>query len=359
MSVLNERYNGELWADKARGQHIWLNGQKLVDFCMGSGTHLFGHAPEFLWSVVSDQFGRGTLYSVPNRLAEEYAAEFARHAPFDKLVFCNTGSEAVMRAFRIARACTGRHKIALVHGFHHGSYFDPDVVVIPQDDTFVEVLDEHRVAMVFVEPFQGSNPQLQLRFMRRLAAYCVERGILLGFDEVISGFRCPGAKGYDITPDLATYGKIAGGGFPIGLVAGKAGVMEVVRGGVFMGGTFSANPMSVRAGLEVIRRITPDVTGTLDGKAEDLMSRVNARCSSLSLMGVGSMLRLMFMPRCPRNCQDRDDNERGGKRAVYSGLLDGGVHVGPNGLIFLSTKHTDADIALLADRIVEQDACLG
>lgn len=358
MTVLNERYDGDLFAEKAKGRYIWINGKRLVDFSMGCGTHLFGHGPAFLAEAVSDQFKQGTLYCVPNRLAEEYAEEFSLHTPFEELVFCSTGSEAVMRAFRIARACTGRRKIALVDGYHHGSYVDPDVIGVPQDDTFEAVLEDRDVAMVFVEPFQGSNPQLQLEFMRQLEAYCLRRGILLGFDEIISGFRCPGSERYGLTPDLATYGKIAGGGFPIGIVAGKPGVMDIIRRGVPMGGTFSANPMSVRAGKTVIGSITEDVLAALDRGAEDLKSLVNSRCSNLGIMGVGSMLRLMFMEGIPRNCEDRDKRERGNRWAVFRGLIEGGVHVGHTGMIFLSTEHTDADIETLADKIVEQDKAL-
>lgn len=352
MTVLNERYSDSLFADKAKGRHVWINGRKLVDFCMGSGTHLFGHSPAFLARAVRRQLRRGTLYSIPNRLAEEYTDEFLQRTPFSDLVFCNTGSEAVMRAFRIARAYTGRSKIALVHGYHHGSYLDHDVVILPQDETFIAALDGLDVAMVFVEPFQGSNPQLQVPFMLALVGYCKTHGILLGFDEVISGFRCPGINRYGIVPDLATYGKIAGGGLPIGIVAGKPAVMEVVRKGVFMGGTFSANPLSVRAGMETIRRITPNVLTAVNRRAARLTAMVNAKCSRLSIMGVGSMLRLMFMKDRPQNCLDRDKRESGDKAAAYANLLKAGMYLGWNGMIFLSTKHTDADVELLANGIL-------
>lgn len=360
--ILNAGYNEKKIVSHAHKQYLYIDSEPYLDFSLCSGTNIFGHAPDFLTNKLIHQIAWGTAYGLPNTTAQEYAKEFSKHVPLESMVFCNSGSEAVMRAFRIARAYTKKPKIAIFEGSWHGSYdgtvfqnfptgINPqDVIVFPKDKSFHKLINlKNEIAMIFVEPFQGSNPQSDKQFMNTLQKYCRAYGILLGFDEIISGFRYPGINHYNIIPDIATYGKIAGGGFPIGIVAGKKEVMNVVNKGVFMGGTFSGNPITLTAGLEVMKRITPQVKKDLLYNADYLKTEVNSGSKNLMIMGVGSFLRLVFMKTAPINCADRDKNENKKlKERVYKKLFDKKIYLGSNGLIFLSTEHTKMDIEKLA-----------
>jgi glutamate-1-semialdehyde 2,1-aminomutase len=360
VQVLNAGYDGIKFVDKAHGKYIWVDGKKCLDFAYGGGVHLFGNSPRFITNAVKRQLGRGTQYSTPNHLVYEYAHEFSKHIPseLDSMVFANTGSEAVMRAFRIARAFTGKDKIAIFDGCWHGSYDQTvwtdypkgvwdsttSIVRLPHNNDCFRILQQKEdIAMVFLEPFRGSNPDTSSEWMDELYNHCKGLGILLGWDEIISGFRYHATRHFSILPDLITYGKVIGGGFPIGVVAGKSDVMEKIREGVFMGGTFSANPISLTAGLEVMRRIDNYVLTKLDNLGLVLQTRVNNACTNISMVGVGSFLRL----RCP-------DRER-----IIRNLLGGRVHLGLNGLVYLSTENCMDDVDKLVELLIEQDKIIG
>lgn len=356
MQVLNAGYEGIKFVDKAHGKYIWIGGKKCLDFAYGGGVHLFGNSPRFITNAVKKQLGRGTQYSTPNHLAHEYSCEFSKHIPdeLDSIVFANTGSEAVMRAFRIARAFTGRDKIAIFDGGWHGSYdqtvwtdypkglWDSAryVVKLPHNDDCFRILKrEEDIAMVFVEPFQGSNPRTSIDWMVELSNHCKSENILLGWDEIISGFRYPATQHFSMLPDLITYGKVIGGGFPIGVVAGKSEVMNKISEGVFMGGTFSANPVSLTAGLEVLKRINAYVHIKLDNLGLVLQTRINTKCRNISMNGVGSFLRL--------NCPDRE--------RIIRNLRCSDVHLGTNGLVYLSTENSMDDVDRLVGLLIEED----
>jgi glutamate-1-semialdehyde 2,1-aminomutase len=371
--ILNEGYSGGRFVTKAQGRHIWINGKCLIDFSLCGGTHIFGHTPNFVQKAIKFQMKLGNSFAYPNDIASKYSNEFKNHSPLESLVFCNSGSESVMRAFRIARAYTGRPKVAIFEGAWHGSYDDTvfatnslgvnsdNVLLLPYDLSSIEILSKHsNVALVFIEPFQGSNPQDKSNLINHLSHYCLSTNTLFGFDEIISGFRYPGIDHYQVIPDIATYGKIAGGGFPIGIVAGKPH-MNIINSGVFMGGTFSANPITLTAGLEIISRIDPLIRLKLEEKSNTLKSYILGECKHLSLMGVGSFLRLMFMKQAPENCAHRDKLELSQtvKNRVYENLFNSGIYLGKNGLVFLSTLHTDSDIEQLAECLINEDLALG
>ncbi len=351
LQIYNAEFDNDQFVNYARDQHIWINDNRHLDLCMGGGTHIFGHSPEFIIDAMEYAIALGTLYSFPAQIASRYAKRFSQLTGYKDLVFCNTGTEANMRAFRIARAYTGRTKIAILQNSWHGSndstlWLDRGLgVPKPQD---VVVLDRNTdlstLAMVFVEPHQGSCPEVNNEFLKDLRYECNKHGVLLGFDEVLTGIRV-GRRYCKVKPDISTYGKVCGGGYPIGLVAGKRKIMKVINKGVFMGGTFSGNPVSLTAGLAVLNKVNDRVLNKLDKLSSRLMIGVNKTCTKVKIVGVGNILKLVF--------SGLDSKQFIKTLREYNILVSG------NRLIALSTVHTDTDIdcAIKAIKNVELE-CL-
>jgi glutamate-1-semialdehyde 2,1-aminomutase len=357
--VLNAEYDKGRLVDFGHKQVIVINGKKYLDFSMSGGVHLFGHSPEFLKKRLVGDISNGTAFAYPHKIHEEFLESLNKHVKFRDVVFCNSGSEAVMRAFRIARCITGRKEIVIFKGSWHGSYDDTvyfsnkngvyaeNVKEIEYDACELDRICPGKTAMIFIEPFQGSNPYINRPLIEALRKYCDENDILLGFDEIISGIRTDSRRIYGIRPDISTYGKVVGGGFPIGIVTLSKHYQLADK--VFLGGTFSGNPITLSAGNEVLKNVNENVLMELDAKAEYLKCSIDNH-KKLSVIGVGSFLRLLFTKSIPESRADRDRLEdlelRKKTREVF---IRSGIHVGSNGLLFLSTEHTKSDI----NRIIE------
>jgi glutamate-1-semialdehyde 2,1-aminomutase len=406
--VFNEGYRPgtpELYIQSAEGCRIRdVDGRSYIDLNLGAGTAILGHAHPDVVAAIRDQATRGSIYIRPNPIAHDFAALLAEVLPkFGGFVFCNSGAEATMRACRIARAFTGKTRIGIFsggwHGGHDGLLVEEDyggnaaaprpyhrsagiprelldlILFLPYNDEHAfELIHRHRneLAMVLIEPSQGSNPRGDVGpFLRRLRSLTREDGVLLGFDEIITGFRLTlgGAQElYGIDADIATYGKVAGGGLSVGIVGGTADVMSCVSEGrngdgrgVFMGGTFSANPLTMAAGratlsylIEHGARIYP----LLNACGSRIVTRVNAACADhdvpAHVMGVGSMFRLIFTAGPVGSRRERDALElgRGIQDRVYAAILAQGIHVGSNRINFLSTAHGVAEVDAVADAFV-------
>jgi glutamate-1-semialdehyde 2,1-aminomutase len=394
--VLNEGYsctNKEKYLSRADGCRVWdLQGNSYVDMAMAGGSAILGHADKSIVEAASSQFAAGSLFTSPSSLAHQFCEVIAPClAPLSEFVFSSTGSEATLRAIRIARAATGKEKIAIFSGCWHGSHDlllvedDPEsdqqnptamlksagttrdvlnqVIVLPYNDPAAfTLIKEHaqEIAMVFVEPTQGSNPRGDIKdFLFGLRKVCTENHVLLGFDEIITGGRLAlgGGKTYfGIDPDIATFGKIYGGGLPLGLTAGTTEVMSCIRSEnpVFLGGTFSANPISLAAGLCAIEQLSerPEIYIELSRRASDFIAEINdfaqARGINAHMMGVGSMFRLVLSSStvsCRRE-RDRVEPEIDIQSTFYSNLKEAGVWIGTNRINFLSSSHDDAALAL-------------
>lgn len=343
--LLNYNENSKV-IERANGAFVYINGRKYIDTCLGNGTHILGH-PNFI------RFEGSTLFGSKALIAERYSELLNRYTGFDRFVLCNTGSEATMRAIRISRAYTGRKKIAIFEGGWHGSH---DMVLdclgiaddiknltirLPYDDSALDEIKKGEFALVLIEPIQGSLPQENKDFLVAIQNVCKDSQTLFGLDEVISGFRIArgGAKElFQLDPDIVTYGKSAGGGFPIGIVAGKTEVMDIVKKGVFLGGTFSGNPITLFYGYQVLSRLTDDVYKTLNEQGQHFRDKVK-----LHVVGVGSFNRIVFTGRNLKRCNDRDKYENQEvKKMFYDAMFEKGIYVGSNGLQFLSVLHSQS-----------------
>jgi glutamate-1-semialdehyde 2,1-aminomutase len=281
------------YVDWAKGSKIRdVDGNVYIDFWMGHYTHILGHSPSNVVEAVKRQVEHGTHYGVCHELEVSFAEQVVKMVPSAQMVrFCNSGTEAAMYATRLARAFTGRSTVVKFGGGWHGGYdalhcavkppFDVpesagitdgalrDTVVAPFNDLEgterkVKRLD---VAAVFVEPVLGSAGCIPAdkEFLQGLRELCSEKGALLVFDEIITGFRLApggGQQYYGVVPDVSLLGKILGGGFPVGAVVGRREVIERMdalrfgRGELsFHGGTFTANPVTLCAGLEMLRAL--------------------------------------------------------------------------------------------------------
>ncbi|HTX61956.1 MAG TPA: glutamate-1-semialdehyde 2,1-aminomutase, partial [Methanobacterium sp.] len=273
------------FAESAEGSHIYdVDGNDYVDYCLAYGPLVMGHSNPKIIEAVKKQLEKGSAYGVPTEKEIELAREVVTRVPCADMVrFVNSGTEATMSAIRLARAITGKKKIIKFEGSYHGAHDYvlvksgsgamglPDSPGVPEETTrntilipfndegvLTELINQQKdeIAAIIVEPVMGNIGCIPpregyLKFLRQITS---ENEIILIFDEVITGFRLSrgGSQEYfDVTPDLATFGKILGGGFPIGALAGKKEYMEMIapKGNVYQAGTFNGNPISITAGL--------------------------------------------------------------------------------------------------------------
>ncbi|MGW5471204.1 MupA/Atu3671 family FMN-dependent luciferase-like monooxygenase [Streptomyces chartreusis] len=369
-----------------------VDGNEYVDITMGFGVLLFGHEPEFVTEAVSEHLSRGIQLGPRNVETGEAAELLAELTGLERVAFANSGTEANSAAIRLARAATGRDKIVTFLGAYHGHAdnvlgrasaagggTDPVTVPvsrgIPQSavadllvldygrDSALEAIERHagEIAAVVVEPVQSRHPALQpVEFVRKLRELTRRHGIVLLFDEMLTGFR-PALRGaqelYGVTPDLATYGKLLGGGFPIGAIAGRADIMDGVDGGhwsygddsyppadtTFFGGTYIQHPVSMvaaRAVLTHLKEHSPGLQQRLTARTGELAATLNgffeAEEYPLRMTHFGSQFRF----------EHRADLE-----LLYHHLMLRGVHVWEWRNFFLSTAHSDGDIEFVADAV--------
>lgn len=289
-------------ASRSQGARFWdVDGNEYLDMAIGYGAHFFGHRPQFIVDALKAQMEEGYETGPQTDLGGEVAALICKLTGAERVAFANTGSESVMAALRIARTVTKRDKVVIFKGAYHGN-FDTVLAETAEDGTFpispgttqgmvddIVVLDyakpesleiikqmNDQVAAVMVEPVQSRNPSLQPKaFLKKLRELTNEIGAALIFDEMITGFRiCPGGvqEYFGIQADMMTYGKIVGGGMPIGIVAGKAKYLDAVDGGywkygdssyperemTYFAGTFCKHPLSLAASRAVLRFIDKD-----------------------------------------------------------------------------------------------------
>lgn len=281
------------YIDWAKGSKIRdVDGNIYIDFWMGHYTHILGHNPSKIIEAVNAQIKRGTHYGVCHELEIAMAEQVVKMVPSAQMVrFCSSGTEAAIYATRLARSYTGKSKIVKFEGGWHGGYdalhlavkppFDmpesdgltkgalKDTIVAPFNDlqeTKRKIKDQE-IAAVIVEPVLGAGGCIPAKkeFLKGLKELCAQKGALLIFDEIITGFRLApggGQQYYDVIPDITLLGKILGGGFPIGAVAGRKDIMERMDPLLFQrpqfsfqGGTFTANPVSLSAGLAMLRTL--------------------------------------------------------------------------------------------------------
>jgi len=401
-----------IYAARGEGCRIWdVDGNEFID-CINNFTSLIhGHAHPSLIEAATRQLSVGSAFGLPTESEIDLAELLVSRLPSVQQVrFANSGTEAVMMALKAARAFTGRPKIAKCEGAYHGSYdyaevsLDPspdawgrnapvsvayakgtpdnvlaDVVTIPFNDTeaAVSLVREHgsELACVMVDPMpnRAGLAPADKAYLNALREITREVGALLVFDEVIT-FRLghSGAQGlWGIDPDLTTLGKIVGGGFPVGAIAGRKEVMSVFdpRSGkpaLPHGGTFSANPVTMRAGLAAMQLLDEAAFTRLNVIGEAVRKGVNEAFRRKGVpggtVGLGSLLKIHFADRKIRDYRSAYMTEQETKRqAVFNlGLLNRGVLAASYGLMALSTPMTDADVdtivAAASDALAEVSA---
>jgi len=369
-----------------------VDGKEYVDYCMAFGPLILGHAPAPVVRAVKRAVEDGSLFGAPTEKEVLLGEKIREHYPAAEMMrFVSTGTEATMHAIRLARGFTKRKKIIKVDGGFHGAHDSMLVkagsgavasgrpgslgvlddtakhtVVVPFNDIGAvrTAIDEAKedVAAMILEPVLGNIGPVAPEddYLGELRELTEERDVLLILDEVITGFRLGlgGAQEmFGIRPDLFTLGKIVGGGYPMGVLAGRKDMMENLApmGGVYQAGTFSGNPISVTAGLETVRELERRGYGQLERMSGKLREGLEEVVSSSSLdcqvSGVGSMFQVFFTKARIRNLADVQTSNTRRFAKMFDCLLAGNIYV-PSSQFetnFLSMAHTDKDVRLTID----------
>jgi glutamate-1-semialdehyde 2,1-aminomutase len=391
-----------LFVESGQGSHLRdVDGNEYIDYLLGLGPMIFGHRPPRVTQAVVDFIQqRGTVFALPTadeaRLAEKIIAAVPS---VDQVRLCNTGTEAVLYATRLARAYTGRRKIirfeGMYHGFSDGVYWskhpsiekagpDDRPVPVPQGPGMPKGVEENliilpwndaqvladtikregdNIAAVLTEPVMCNTGCIlpkpgYLEAMRELTQ---EHGIVLIFDEVITGFRLglSGAQGrLGIKPDLSVFAKGIGGGFPVAAMGGNAKIMELVANGtVSMAGTYTANGIAVAAANAALDELaTPGLYQKLDAVSDELRLGLGKVLRDAGLpayvVGLGPLMQVWFAREEIHNYRDAERHaDQKIFRSWWEGMLGKGVlfHPGAYENLFVSTAHTHADVAATLD----------
>lgn len=377
-----------LFIDKGKGSHIWdADGNEYIDYCCSWGPLILGHAHDGVLDSVAKTMRHGTSFGAPTRLENQLAELIIRNNPFlEKIRFVSSGTEAVMSAIRLARGYTGKNKIIKFEGCYHGHVdsllvkagsglvtfgnsssagvpesFVNETITVPLqnkealEEAFVKFKDQ--IACVIIEPIPANNGLLLQgkAFLEYLREQCTKHNCLLIFDEVISGFRVhfSGAAGlYQVKPDIVTYGKIIGGGFPVGAYGASTTIMSCIspEGNVYQAGTLSGNPVAMSAGIAQLSEcLKPGFYEELDKKAEYLTKGIMAvnTFDLFKLFRVGSIFWIAFTSKpAIQSAEDIDPDSMRYFKQLYHSLLEDGIYLGPSGyeVGFVSEAHTYADL---------------
>ncbi|WP_213947641.1 polyketide synthase [Luteibacter sp. dw_328] len=374
--------------ERSKGSKVWdLDGNGYVDALNGFGMNLFGWQPDFVLDAVRKQLDAGYEIGPQHPLAGIVAKQVCDLTGFDRAALCNTGSEAVMGCVRVARTVTGRDTLVIFTGSYHG-IFDEVIVrgtkklksvpaapgILRNTSEHVLVLDygtpeslqiirerASDIAAVLVEPVQSRRPDFQpVEFLQELRAITEESGSLLIFDEVVTGFRAHprGAQAVlGIDADMASYGKVVGGGFPIGVIAGKRRFMDALDGGhwrfgddstptvgvTYFAGTFVRHPLALAAAHAVLTHLTNEggqLQTTLNAKVTAMAEQLNAFCVS-----VGAPIHVVHFASVWKTTFTEDHPLQD---LLFAMMRSRGIHILDNFPCFFTTSHSEADFAAIA-----------
>lgn len=390
-----------LYVDHAQGAHLWdVDGNAYIDYVLGQGPALLGHCPPEVVEAISAQAARGMVYSAQHAAEVRVAERLCAMVPSAERVRFNTvGSEAVHAALRLARGFTGRSKILKFEGHYHG-WLDPvlysvhpalelagpadapvavpgtagqqqghaeDLILCPWNDleALTRLMDRHgaEIAAVITEPVLCNTGAIlpDLGYLEAVRKLCDRHGSLLVFDEIITGFRLApgGAQEYlGITPDLSVFGKAMAGGMQVSALVGKASVMDhISTGKVAHAGTFNSQPVGIAAAeatLRILDEQRDEVYGTLFARGSALMEGIRDAAAKagvpLLVDGPGPVFQTYFTDaEAVRDYRGFAATDRAMMARLHAELLDRGVNMVPRGLWFLSTAHTETDIAATVD----------
>ena len=374
-----------LFMKRGDGCYVWdEDDNRYIDFCASWGPLILGHNNEQIRERIYEAVASGTSFGTPTLNELELGELLVKNNPYlEKVRFVSSGTEAVMSAIRLARGFTGRSKILKFEGCYHGHLdsllvkagsglvtfgestsagippsFAAETLVIPLDDRAAldEALEKygHDIACIIIEPIPANNGLLlqDYSFLKYLRQKATEHKVLLLFDEVISGFRVhfAGAAGYyDIKPDIVTYGKIIGGGMPVGAYGGSNELMAFISpdGPVYQAGTLSGNPVAMAAGLAACQQLLmPNFYCELDHKTNHLIKKLTDHATenkySVTFPKVGSIFWIAFSTETIKKADQIDPASMKYFKLLHAALLEKGVYMGPSGyeVGFVSSAHT-------------------
>lgn len=382
--------------NRGKGAYIWdEDGKNYIDFCMSFGPLIHGHQDPEIKEAIIKALDNGWTFGACEKYSLELAEYIVNRISFiEQIRFMNSGTEAVMTAVRLARGITGRSKIIKFNGCYHGHLdamlikagsglagtaeaSSKGVTAMQAGDTLIcelgdleevkKVFEDHKdqIAAIFIEPLPANNGLLiqEESFLKGLREICNKHCALLVFDEVISGFRIGFggmAEKTGVTPDLVTYGKIIGGGMPVGAVAGPKKFMEFLApvGPVYQAGTLSGNPVAMAAGLVNCKKLTPEAYDRLDKYTEGVVSLMQDWMNKngyedFNIIRYGSLFypistkeKLTKITQLPANMNERF-------KSLFEVFLNKGIYLAPNGyeVGFGSLAHNEETQAELKRRL--------
>ncbi len=382
-----------LFIERGKGAYIWdADGNKYIDFCCSWGPLILGHANPKVVKAISEAVKKGSSFGAPTELENKLAELILSNNKFiEKIRFVSSGTEAVMSAIRLARGYTKRNKILKFQGCYHGhsdsllvkagsglvTFGNTSSAGVPEafvNETIVCPLNnkeavreafakfKNQIACVIIEPIPANNGLLlqDKNYLQFLRDICTENKSLLVFDEVISGFRIgfTGAAGYyNIKPDIITYGKIIGGGLPVGAYASSAEVMSKIspEGDVYQAGTLSGNPVAMAAGIAQLKEcLKKNFYNNLERKVSSLKSQVSS--PKVKIFSIGSIFWIAFTDKDKiHSAEEIDSNSMQHFRKLYHELLERGIYLGPSGyeVGFVSEAHIESDLKKASQIISE------
>lgn len=390
-----------LYVERGDGCRVWdADGTERIDMLGNYTAMILGHAHPKIVEAISKQAARGTGFAAANPIEVELATLLCERVPsLDAVRFCNSGTEATMFAMRLARAFTGRTKIARMEGGYHGTHdyaevsthpalfaagppdapiAQPDSIGTPEwalEQTVVLPFnnpdaadaiirrESGELAAVILEPIIGAGGVIAatVEFLERLRRVTRELGILLIFDEVISFRVAPGGAQqlYGVTPDLTTLGKIIGGGLPVAAFGGRAEVMELLdprrEPNLAQGGTYNGNPLGMAAGLAAMRELTPGVYEELNRKGARVTEQLSEVFAShdvaVQVNGAGSLFALHFTDTPVVDYRTMAAANKKRTRDLFLGLVNHGVLMAPRAMGALSTPMAEQDIQQFIDAV--------
>ena len=374
-----------------------INGKKYLDLRMGAGTMILGHSNDYIVDKIKEQVDKGILFASKCENEEILSNLLEERMPwYSKFIYCNSGSESIMRLFRIARSYTKKNKVAVLSGNWHGSYDQvlidenmdisdkceikvisdglsknvlDDVIILPNDIEEIRkiIINNNDIAMVLVEPVQQNVPDLNVKhFLNKLKQITVENNILLGFDEIITGFRfIPNSsqKYFDVYSDLACFGKIISGGLPFGVIGIKKEIEEHLNNinkPVYFGGTFSGNPLSTCIAYHTIKYLIENnnIYDDIEEKITNLANEINDHCVKNSIdaqiMHAKYFFRIIFTNKKITTKKNRHIFEKNYKKQkeFYTFMAENNIFIGTNPLCFISIKHTKEDLLKIKETII-------
>ncbi|HEY8562164.1 MAG TPA: glutamate-1-semialdehyde 2,1-aminomutase [Pyrinomonadaceae bacterium] len=379
-----------LYIERAKGSKMWdADGNEFIDYIGSWGPMIVGHVHERVIEAIRETALSGTSFGASNAKEIDLARLIKKFVPSIEIVrMVNSGTEATMSAMRLARGHTGRDKIIKFEGCYHGhgdSFLikagsgvatlglpdSPGVTKSTAKDTLTaryndiesvyELIESNKgeIAAVFIEPVGGNMGCVPAKseFLRALRDACTAEKILLIFDEVMTGFRL--AKGgaqeiYGVTPDLTTFGKIIGGGLPVGAYGGRAEIMKMIApaGPVYQAGTLSGNPLAMTAGFETLSIIdeTPDFYARLEEKsaylADGIADALKESGLNYTINRVGSMFTLFFTEAEVVDFDTAKQSDTAKFAGYFGAMLESGVYLPPSQFeaCFVSVAHSREDL---------------